>query len=188
MPVIVRFFWRHGFSGTNLDQLARELGVTKPTLFRTLGDKESIFIRALEEYYRVHIRPGEDALETAGSLHEALEACFGTSVDRTIDLDNPPGCFLTDSAYSGMFNVGPVADAIGALQQRTLTLLQRRIRDAIDEGELRADADPDAALRYLLSQFAAVSALSRLTTDRDELDTVVGFMIDGLPWAGGDHG
>ena len=40
LPLIVRLFWRHGYDGLTLDQVAQELGVTKPTLFRTLGIKK----------------------------------------------------------------------------------------------------------------------------------------------------
>jgi hypothetical protein len=47
MPVILRHFWHDGYGGATLDQIAAELGVTKPTLYRTLGEKEAVFAAAL---------------------------------------------------------------------------------------------------------------------------------------------
>lgn len=44
--VIVGTLWRGGYRGSTLDQVAAALGVTKPTLCRTLGDKEAIFTAA----------------------------------------------------------------------------------------------------------------------------------------------
>lgn len=183
MPIIVRLFWKEGFGRMTLDQVASELGVTKPTLFRTLGDKEGIFAHAIESYYQVYIRPGEQLLETASTLRQALEGCFATSITRIVDPDTPPGCFLTDTTLSGAFTTGPVAETIGSIQNHTLELLQRRIGEAIESGELLPSADPVAVLQYLLAQFGAISAVSRITKSRPELETIVGFMLQGVPWS-----
>ncbi|MEM6928933.1 MAG: TetR/AcrR family transcriptional regulator [Myxococcota bacterium] len=183
MPTIVRLFWKEGFGRMTLDQVASALSVTKPTLFRTLGDKEGIFAKALQAYYQTHIRPGEERLEAATTLREGVEGCFAFSVARILDPNNPHGCFLTDTTLSGEFTTGPIAETIETLQDHTLQLLRRRAHEAIDSGELRPTTDPDAVVRYLLAQFAALSAVSRLDADRESLDAIVGFMVDGLPWA-----
>ncbi|MEL6219035.1 MAG: helix-turn-helix domain-containing protein, partial [Pseudomonadota bacterium] len=101
LPLIVRLFWRHGYDGLTLDQVAEELGVTKPTLFRTFGDKEQIFSHALAAYHIEFIKPGEDRLEAAPDLRSAVTACFTVAADRILDAQNPPGCFLTDTGLGG---------------------------------------------------------------------------------------
>ena len=183
MPTIVRLFWRDGFDRLTLDQVASELGVTKPTIVRALGDKEGIFAKALKAYYQVHIRPGEKLLETAPSFRLAIQGCFQTAVERILDANNPQGCFLTDVTLSGAFTEGPVADTIVTIQNRTLSLLQARIEQAIADHELREDAQPAAVLSYILSQFAALSAASRFSQTRPRLEAIVSYMIEGLPWS-----
>ncbi len=183
LPVIVRLFWRDGFDRLTLDDVASQLGVTKPTLCRALGDKEGIFSRAIEAYYQTHIRPGEERLEAAPTLRRGLEGCFATSVERMLDETNPQGCFLTDTTLLGAFTTGPVAQTLGTIQSRTAALLMRRIQDAIDDGELAADVEPTTVLNYVMAQFAAISALSRASPSRPQLERAVGFMLDGLPWA-----
>ncbi len=183
LPLIVRLFWRRGYDGLTLDHVARELGVTKPTLFRTFGDKEDLFAKALDAYYLEFIKPGEDRLEAAPNLRSAITACFITAVERMADQDNPPGCFLTDTGLSGGFPSGPVADTLIRLQQRALVLLQLKISGAIDEGELDKAAEPQAVLQYILAQLAALSALSHNRSTEATLRSIVDFMIQGLPWA-----
>lgn len=183
LPVIVRLFWRDGFDRLTLDDVASELGVTKPTLYRALGDKEGIFSRAIEAYYEAHIRPGEERLEAAPTLRRGLEGCFATSMERILDDSNPQGCFLTDTTLRGAFTTGPVAQTLGTIQSRTAELLMRRIQGAIANGELDPTVNPSTVLNYVMAQFAAISALSRASPGRAELERAVGFMLNGLPWA-----
>lgn len=185
LPLIVRLFWRHGYDGLTLDQVAEELGVTKPTLFRTFGDKEQIFSHALAAYHLEFIKPGEDRLEAAPDLRSAVTACFTVAADRILDAQNPPGCFLTDTGLGGGFPSGPVADTLIRLQQRALVLLDQKIDTAIASRELSDTAQPQAVLQYILAQLAALSALSHNRSSEDTLRSIVGFMIDGLPWARG---
>lgn len=183
LPLIVRLFWRHGYDGLTLDQVAQELGVTKPTLCRTFGGKEEIFARALEAYYLEFIKPGEDRLEAAPDLRSAVTACFSVAVDRMLDDRNPAGCFLTDTSLNGGFPSGLLADTLIKLQQRAMVLLEDKIRAAIDGGELDKMAEPQAVLQYIQAQLAALSALSHHNSPEATLRSIVDFMIQGLPWA-----
>ncbi len=183
LPLIVRLFWRHGYDGLTLEQVAEELSVTKPTLFRTFGDKEEIFSKALDAYYIEFIKPGEDRLEAAPDLRSAVNACFATAIDRMIDDANPPGCFLTDTSQNGDFPSGPVADTLIRLQSRAIVLLEAKIEAAVKGGELESAADPQAVLQYILAQLAALSALSHHASPEATLRSIVDFMIQGLPWA-----
>ena len=181
-PLITRMFWRDGYDGVTLDQIASALDVTKPTLFRTFGDKEQLFAQAVEWYYAELIKPGEDRLQASTTLRGAVAACLRTAATRMADELNPPGCLLNDSALSGDFTQGPIADVIARLQQRSVVLLTDRIATARSSGEIRLDADPDAVLQYTLSQISALSAVSRLPGHRPQLDAVVDMMMAGLPW------
>ncbi|MEL6235062.1 MAG: TetR/AcrR family transcriptional regulator [Pseudomonadota bacterium] len=183
LPLIVRLFWRQGYNGLTLDQVAHELGVTKPTLFRTFGDKERLFTQALDAYYLEFIKPGEDRLDAAADLRSGVTACFDTAVQRMLSDENPPGCFLTDTGLSGGFPAGPIAETLMRLQSRALILLKGKIAEALDAGELDPTAEPQAVLQYILAQLAALSALSHNRSPEATLRSIVHFMIEGLPWA-----
>ncbi len=184
MPVIVRLFWREGFGRLTLDEIASELGVTKPTLYRSFGDKEELLAKALESYIQRYIFPGQELLRTTPTLREALRLCFRSSIDRILDELNPDGCFFSDTAFSGEFSEGPVAVVVQKHLGRTVRILAERIEEAIASGELADGTDPESVQRYVIAQFAAISAISRLTQGREELERMVDFMVAGLPWAG----
>lgn len=183
MPLIVDMFWRDGFDGSTLDQIAYELGVTKPTLCRTLGDKEAIFAAALEVYHRDHIEPAEHDLDHAASFFDGLESVLALFAERTLHDGLPDGCFMGDVGSSGEFVAGHVASTLGRLQGRLVSSVQGRVEQAIASGELAPTAEPAAVVQYVLGQFAAISAISRSQPTRTQLESVVRYMLDGLPWA-----
>lgn len=183
MPTILDLFWRGGYHGQTLDQVAAELGVTKPTLCRTLGDKEAIFAAALKAYHDEHIEPAERSLEQADTLREALAAVLGLFAERTLTDELPEGCFMGDTGSSGDFATGPIASTLNTLQSQLVSSIHERVASALADGELDPSADPAAVIQYLLGQFAAISAISRAKPSRAELESVVGYMLDGLPWA-----
>ncbi|MFT7600122.1 MAG: AcrR family transcriptional regulator [Acidimicrobiales bacterium] len=183
MPVIVDLFWHGGFDGLTLDHLAAELGVTKPTLYRTLGDKEAIFAAALEAYHREHIEPALRDLDQAGTLFDGLESVLTLFVERTLTEELPDGCFMGDVGSSGDFIAGPVAVTLSSLQGRLIASVHGRVQQALADGELAPSTEPAAVVQYILGQFAAISAISRSGPTRTQLEAVVGYMLDGLPWA-----
>jgi AcrR family transcriptional regulator len=184
MPVIVGLFWRGGSTHRpTLDQVAAELGVSKPTLYRAVGEKDAVLCAALEAYHRTHIRPGEDRLEAGPTLRAGLSAMLELYTNRMTSGTLPPGCFLTDTAAGNEFTEGPVADTLATLQARTWTLLHRRAEQAIADGELAPDTRVESVVRYVLAQFVALSVVSRSEPGHDALQELVGFMLAGLPWA-----
>lgn len=182
MPVILRHFWHDGYGGTTLDQVAAELGVTKPTVYRALGEKEAVFAAALGSYHQTYIAPAERHLQQAATLREALAEFFAVFVDRILDDELPAGCFLGDSAITGRFSSGPIAATIDRLQGRLASLVQQRVEAAIDDGEFEPATSVAAVVPYVLGQVSALSAISRSSPTRSQLDSVVGYMLAGLPW------
>jgi hypothetical protein len=58
-----------------------------------------------------------------------------------------------------------------------------RVEQALADGELAPSTEADAVVQYILGQFVAISAISRSRPTRTQLESVVRYMLDGLPWA-----
>lgn len=50
-------FLEHGFEGVSMDQIAARAGVSKLTVYSHFGDKEALFIAAVEQYCRQQVPP-----------------------------------------------------------------------------------------------------------------------------------
>ena len=44
------YFWRHGYEGTHMRDLADYMGISKSSFYNTYGDKHQVYISALNSY------------------------------------------------------------------------------------------------------------------------------------------
>ncbi len=47
-------FWRKGYDGTSLTDLTEAMGINKPSLYAAFGNKEQLFLKAIEFYESRH--------------------------------------------------------------------------------------------------------------------------------------
>ena len=45
-------FWKGGYAGTSLDELAAATGMNRPSLYAAFGDKRDLYLKTLERYQR----------------------------------------------------------------------------------------------------------------------------------------
>ena len=43
-------FWAKGYVGASLSDLTKSMGINKPSMYSTFGNKEALFIKATEYY------------------------------------------------------------------------------------------------------------------------------------------
>ena len=73
-------FARHGYQGTSIDRIAREVGVTKGALYYHFRDKEDLLFAAVTErvgeFERKVLRDVEPARDALTTLRRVVDACF----------------------------------------------------------------------------------------------------------------
>lgn len=77
-------FRSSGFSGASLDDLARDTGLSRPSLYAAFGDKRSMYLRALE-LVNSDLNNAADRLETLNlPIRAALEIWFAKAVEAYV--------------------------------------------------------------------------------------------------------
>lgn len=153
-------------------ELLKAMDLTAPSLYAAFGNKEKLFLEAVEHYaatYSVHFYrfldepiPAREAI--ARMLKEAAET-FSTP-------DHPAGCFLV----SGAVNCSPSAAYIEKeLKKRRVAKEQAicdRLKRAIREGELPAGADPGRLAKFFNAVMQGIHTQSRDGATREELEAI----------------
>jgi AcrR family transcriptional regulator len=148
----VELFNRQGYDGTSVGDIARELGLSKSAIYHHVPSKEHLLSEALDE---------------------ALDG-LTAAVDRATDAGSPL------SAYERLRHVVEESVAVLVAHQPAVTLLLRvrgnsdveldalrrrreldtrlagLVREAVDEGSLRDDVNPELVSRLL---FGMVNSL-----------------------------
>jgi len=147
LDAAVDTFWRHGFENAGLAELTEAMSISRPALYRAFGDKEQLFQAALTRYIDRNMGYVEDAL-TRATARDVAEAFLTGNVMAVTTPGRPQGCLSVQAVVTDETEVF----ALLAANRRTIQArLRERFAQAITDGDLAADQDPDHLARFLIT-------------------------------------
>ena len=176
----LKVFWRKGYEGASLPDLTRAMRINRPSLYAAFGNKQSLFLKALDRYLEGPAAYVREALKEPAARAVA-ERLLGGALDLLIDSRNPRGCLMVHGALA----CGKAADAI----RRKLTShrvegearIRRRFERAQDEGDLPADANPADLARYVATVMQGMAVQAAGGASHDALRRVVRLALRAFP-------
>ena len=163
-------FWKSGYSGTSLDDLAAATGMNRPSLYAGFGDKRAIYLKALELYWQRNYKAMRNALAPERPLREALHSVFeGALAIYFSGSGRPRGCFAFGTATTEVVE-DPLIRAAFIRGTRALDeCFEARFRLARDNGEISVDADPETMAGLAAAVLSRLAIRARAGTPRPEL-------------------
>jgi AcrR family transcriptional regulator len=141
-----------GLDGLSIGRLADRIGMSKSGLYAHFGSKEELQLAAIdtatEIFMATVIRPAREP-ETAFARVEALCENFLRYLQTSVF---PGGCFFASATAELDTHPGPVKEKLVEAMDGWLGLIERRVREAQEAGELDPAEDP-ALLAFELDAF-----------------------------------
>jgi AcrR family transcriptional regulator len=132
-----------GLDGLTIGTLAEATGMSKSGLFAHFGSREELLLAVLAhgqaEFGEVVFQP---AMARPRGLPR-LRAMFVNWLDWTESAELPGGCPMIGGASEFDDKPGPVRDMLAGGQRTWIETLKRAVRQAVEEGQLAADTDPE---------------------------------------------
>lgn len=163
LQAAIVLFTRKGYDATSIDDIAKSLGATKSAVYHHVTSKEELLSEALDEALE-ELEATVDAATTAqGPASKRLRDVVRRSVEVLVDHQDAVTLLLRVRGNS--------ETEIAALHRRRNIdrRLAELVRQAVDEGALRSDLDPDLVSRLL---FGMVNSLVEWYRAGGELSTV----------------
>jgi AcrR family transcriptional regulator len=150
-------FWEHGYEAASISELTSAMGITPPSLYTAFGDKERLFLEAIERYATGPGGFGQRALEEEPTARKSIQRLLEeAAVELTQDC-HPLGCMMVMATT----NCSVAAEHIqGVLTKRRalgVSNMQARIQRGIDEGEMAADTDAGALANFIATVYQGMS-------------------------------
>jgi AcrR family transcriptional regulator len=163
-------FWKTGYSGTSLDDLSAATGMNRPSLRAAFGDKHSIYLRALADYWELKFAVMQVALASTGSLPEVLMRVYDAALDIYFSGDeHVRGCFVVGTAVTEALGDPDIQDVITGGFRKLDADFETRLRQARDAGELKKDADLAALAMLVSATMHTIAIRARAGAPRTEL-------------------
>lgn len=168
-----------GFAATSLDDLSAAMGINRPSLYGTFGDKRELFLKAYERYRAEMVAKFAHAFDPKLTLRQMLEAIYATALDVYLTGENGPrGCFTVMTATSEAMadpEIRPLVQKALGSTQRTLA---KRFQAAVDTGELPPGANVQVLSQIAASTVEALAIRSRARLPRPELEALARGTVD----------
>ncbi|MGW7552256.1 TetR/AcrR family transcriptional regulator [Streptomyces rimosus] len=169
-------FWRVGYADTSLDDLSRATGLNRSSIYSSLGDKDTLFLRCLNLYAARYGEKYDAALSCAASDPvAALRAFFDVTLKRIADPELPDGCLIAQSAMA----IPVLSPSVAAHTKQALGFQRRRLRAALKAGRL-TDQDAETFAVHAAAVNQSLAIMSRAGASPAQLLAIVGVTVDAL--------
>ncbi|MGV2830409.1 TetR/AcrR family transcriptional regulator [Myxosarcina sp. GI1(2024)] len=177
----MKLFWQQGYQKTSLDDLAKTMNVTKPSLYAAFGDKEQLFLKAFDRYSQVYGGRVRQAVAAQADVGEAVKAYLNTVADILSDVDNPAGCMLVNSTIECHHLSKAIERKIIEYKAQNEAVLYDRLRQAQIEGQIPIEEDIQALARFFVSVGNAMAVIAKVYPDPIRIRQMVEIAMRALP-------
>ena len=157
---IMMLFWTYGYQSLSMDQLVRESGVNRYSLYQAFGNKEAIFNQALTLYADIVFRHMLEPL-TSQQGKEAVLAYFAQFKSKLQDPRAANGCLIFNSLDARLPIEQETRNTVEQALKEQRQLLLIRLQEAIEDGSITAHEDAKALAYFLSSQLRLVLGIRR---------------------------
>ncbi|KAA0940511.1 TetR/AcrR family transcriptional regulator [Streptomyces apricus] len=172
-------FWRAGYADTSVDDLSRATGLNRSSIYSSLGDKDTLFLRCLDRYTARYGDRYEAALSCAASEPlAAVRAFFGVTLERIADPELPDGCLIAQSAMA----IPVLSPAVAQHAREALGLQRQRLRAALEAGGM-TDQEAEVFAVHAAAVNQSLAVMSRAGASQAELLAVVEVTVGALSQA-----
>src|SRR5687768_7033402 len=167
LDAAMEVFWRKGYEATSISDLTDAMGINPPSLYAAFGDKEHLFMAAIERY----------SAERGESCPYACEPTARGSIERLLTYmaheltegDHPRGCMMMMAAATSANASEVMQKALAAKRAGARDNMKARIRQGIKDGDVPPGTDAAALADFFSAVVAGMSMQARDGASRKSL-------------------
>lgn len=176
----MRVFWKHGYEGASLSDLTAAMGISRPSLYAAFGDKQSLFLRALDRY-----RESPASYVNRALAEPAARGVFKSLLHGVISLvtdpKNPGGCLFVGASLPAAHGEEPIRTELARRRLEGERDIRKRYQRAAREGDLPSDADPKTLAKLTATLMWGICVQSTNGAKRSDLMKTAELAVAAFP-------
>jgi AcrR family transcriptional regulator len=166
----IEAFWKTGYSGTSLDDLSAATGMNRPSLYAAFGDKQALYLKALDHYWGLGFAAMDEKLAYDKPVADALMQVYDGALALYFSgKGRPRGCFAIGTATAEAVEDPRIRTALNDGLKALDAKFEARIRQALEDGDIRSAADPTFLAMLASATLHTIAIRARAGTPRAEL-------------------
>lgn len=179
-------FWRQGFEGTSITDLTDAMGINRPSLYATFGDKAALFRKALDRYVEVRASHLSVALKQP-TAREVVRTLWEDVISVSSDDRTPRGCLLVQGALACSEANHEMRRAAEMARAAAEVALRERFEQAIAEGDLPASTNAADLALFVTTFTFGIAVQSAGGVSGMRLAAAAAIASQAFPSASGDR-
>jgi TetR/AcrR family transcriptional regulator, copper-responsive repressor len=165
----MELFWRQGYESTSINDLTKVMDINPPSLYAAFGDKEKLFLEAVERYGCGPGRATDSILCEEPTARCAVQRLLEKAAHEFTARGHPPGCMMVSAAATCTAASAHLQTALADRRTSSEAGLRARIERGIEEGELPAGTDARALAKFYVTVIQGMSLQARDGASRKSL-------------------
>lgn len=180
LDAAVQVFWDKGYEGASLDDLTQAMGINRPSLYATFGNKHGLFMQAIDRYVATITSTQLGPLMDMSDIRQAVSGYFAELVRCVASRDWPAGCFVVCVAGETSVRDEMVRSKVSELLEDAETFIAQRITEAAPGDPSVHIEDPRKLARMIVAVGQGLAARARAGAPKDELLDLANDFVERL--------
>jgi len=176
-------FWERGYEAASITDLTTAMGITPPSLYTAFGDKEKLFLEAIERYALGPGSAGPRALKEEPTARGAIERWLQEAAEELTRPCHPKGCMVVMATTNCSVAAEHVQTALAKRRAAAIASIRERIQDGVDKGELAPGTDAKALSNFYSTIYQGMSMQAKDGASRASLLATVDAAMRAWPAA-----
>lgn len=168
---VMVLFWEKGFAGTSMMDIQQKTGLKPGSLYDSFGDKQQLFLAAIDHYRNNIVRMRLDKLSQPGPARERIQIFFDDLIDFSIGDGKKLGCLMTNSAIERAMHDPETKHVVQDNLVEIADTFCETIQQGIDGEEFTPSEPAENIARFLTSTIQGLRVMAKSSTSEETLRT-----------------
>ena len=184
---VMQIFWERGYHNTSFNELAKELGLTRASLYNSFESKDALFMESMQRYLQTSPDRVLDDIKEGDAVGPVLYGMFDTVAKTRAADDKSRGCMVVKCLAEFSIQDSEIGKKLSDMMEFRRNSLRNLLRQAMRQGEISADTDVETSANLMITFMAGFSTFCRTGASEEQLRDVCYAFLGQLGFEGSRH-
>jgi len=169
---VMELFWERGYNNLPLNEIAKQTGLTRASLYNAFGTKEALFLEAVRYYFSSSPEAALDRIKSGDPVGPVFFRLFDeASKSRAAD-EKRRGCLATNCISELIASKTELGKTLAEMYDGRRKLIKKLIKQAIRQKELPDETDPETTANMIQTFMSGFSIFSKNVVSEKKLQAM----------------
>ena len=174
---VLSLFSEKGYSATSLDDISGAMNMSRPSIYNAFGDKESIYLHAMDSFRRQMRKTVEKYLDSEYDLETALMNTYISALKVYFSSQPAQGCFIFCTAPAEINNQSEIKEKISDTLIEVDEFFQVLFTNAQKQGNYAKNMDASNAGKLAQGVLHTIAIRARAGESQASLNRFIEFSV-----------